>query len=46
VVEKTAQVYIMAMSIGSPQLISEEDISEMRIFARNMYGQKPKTASN
>lgn len=42
VVEKTAQVYIMAMSIGTPQLISEEDIREMRYFARHMYGQKAK----
>ncbi len=42
VVEKTAQVFIMAMSIGTPQLISEEDIREMRYFARNMYGQKAK----
>jgi L-fuculose-phosphate aldolase len=41
VVEKTAQVYIMARSVGTPQLISEEDIREMRFFARNMYGQKP-----
>jgi L-fuculose-phosphate aldolase len=45
VVEKTAQVYIMAMSIGKPQLISEEDIREMRVFARTMYGQKPKAAT-
>lgn len=45
VVEKTARVYIMAMSIGTPQLISEEDIREMRYFARNMYGQKPKAKS-
>ena len=45
VVEKTAQVYIMAMSIGSPHLISDEDIREMRFFARNMYGQKPKPAN-
>ncbi len=41
VVEKTAQVYIMALSIGTPQLISGEDIREMRYFARNMYGQRP-----
>jgi len=45
VVEKTAQVYIMAMSIGKPQLISEEDIREMRLFAQTMYGQKPKAAT-
>lgn len=45
VVEKTAQVYIMALSIGSPKLIAEEDIREMRYFARNMYGQKPQARS-
>jgi L-fuculose-phosphate aldolase len=45
VVEKTAQVYVMAMSIGTPLLISDEDIREMRFFARNMYGQKPKAAT-
>jgi L-fuculose-phosphate aldolase len=45
VVEKTAQVYIMAMSIGNPHLITEEDIREMRLFAQTMYGQKPKAAT-
>ena len=40
VVEKTAQVYIMAKSIGTPQLIVEEDIKAMQHFARNYYGQK------
>ena len=42
VVEKTAQVYIMAMSIGTPHLINDDDIREMRFFAQNMYGQKAK----
>lgn len=45
VVEKTAQVYIMARSIGTPHLISEEDIREMRFFAQNIYGQKRKSQS-
>ena len=45
VVEKTAQVYIMALSIGKPHLISAEDIREMRYFARNLYGQQPRIKS-
>lgn len=40
VVEKTAHVYIMAKSIGTPQLISEEDIRAMQYFARHEYGQR------
>ncbi len=40
VVEKTAHIYIMAKSIGLPQLISEENIKEMQFFARNVYGQR------
>ncbi len=39
VVEKTAHIYILAKSIGTPQLISEEDIKEMQYFAQNLYGQ-------
>jgi L-fuculose-phosphate aldolase len=39
VVEKTAHIFILARSIGTPGLISEEDIREMRRFARNVYGQ-------
>ena len=39
VVEKSAQIYIMARSIGTPKLISEEDILAMQDFARNHYGQ-------
>ncbi|MDC7233717.1 MAG: class II aldolase/adducin family protein [Spirochaetales bacterium] len=39
VVEKTAQIYYMARSIGKPNLISEEDIKAMQDFARNHYGQ-------
>jgi len=40
VVEKTAHIYIMAKSIGTPSLISDEDIKAMQYFARNVYGQR------
>lgn len=40
VVEKTAHIYIMAKSIGTPHLISDEDIKAMQYFARNVYGQR------
>ncbi len=40
VVEKTAHIYVMALSIGTPHLISKEDIDAMQYFARNVYGQK------
>lgn len=40
VTEKTAHIYIMARSIGEPQLISMEHILEMQDFARNRYGQR------
>ncbi|MFW6136242.1 MAG: class II aldolase/adducin family protein [Chloroflexota bacterium] len=40
VVEKTAHVYILAKSIGTPHLIAEEDIKEMQYFAQNLYGQR------
>jgi len=39
VVEKTAQIYFMARSIGTPKLISDADILAMQDFARNHYGQ-------
>lgn len=39
VVEKSAQIYILAKSIGTPQIISDEDIEAMQYFARNHYGQ-------
>lgn len=39
VVEKTAQIYYMARSIGTPKLISPEDVKAMQEFARNHYGQ-------
>lgn len=39
VVEKAAQVYVLARSIGTPKLISEADILAMQDFARNHYGQ-------
>jgi L-fuculose-phosphate aldolase len=40
VVEKAAQIYILAKSIGTPHLISEENIKAMQYFARNIYGQR------
>ena len=40
VVEKSAHVYIMAKSIGTPNLISMEDILAMQDYAKNQYGQK------
>jgi L-fuculose-phosphate aldolase len=39
VVEKTAQIYILAKSIGTPNLIDPADIAAMQDFARNHYGQ-------
>ena len=39
VVEKNAQVYILAKTIGTPQVISDEDIKAMQYFAKNLYGQ-------
>lgn len=39
VVEKSAQIYILARSIGTPRLIAPEDIKAMQEFARNSYGQ-------
>lgn len=39
VVEKAAQVYVMAKSIGTPLLISDEDILAMQNFAKYHYGQ-------
>lgn len=40
VVEKTAHIYIMAQSIGTPQLLSAEDIQAMQDYKRNKYGQR------
>lgn len=40
VVEKTAQIYIMALSIGTPQLLSAEDIKAMQDYKKNHYGQR------
>jgi L-fuculose-phosphate aldolase len=40
VVEKTAHIYIMAKSIGTPHLISMEHIRAMQEFVRNVYGQR------
>lgn len=39
VVEKTAHTYILAKSVGTPQVISDEDIKAMQYFAKNHYGQ-------
>jgi L-fuculose-phosphate aldolase len=39
-VEKTAHIYIMAKSIGTPRLIAEEHVKAMQFFARNLYGQR------
>lgn len=39
VVEKSAQIYIYARLLGTPQVISEEDMRAMQYFARNHYGQ-------
>jgi len=40
VVEKTAHIYIMAKSIGTPRLISMENIKAMQKFSREGYGQR------
>ena len=40
VLEKTAHVYIMARSIGIPNVIPDEHIRAMQYFARNEYGQR------
>ncbi len=39
VLEKSAQIYILARSIGTPRLIDPADIKSMQEFARNHYGQ-------
>ncbi len=39
VVEKSAQIYILAKTLGTPQLITDEDILAMQDFAKNHYGQ-------
>ncbi len=40
VVEKSAQIYILALSIGTPHLISAEDIKAMQDYKKNHYGQR------
>lgn len=40
VVEKTAHIYILAKSIGTPNLISPEDVLAMQEYARDKYGQR------
>jgi L-fuculose-phosphate aldolase len=39
VVEKTAQIYLLARSVGTPHLISDEDIKAMQDFVKHHYGQ-------
>lgn len=39
VLEKTAQIYLLARSVGTPHLIDPDDIKAMQDFARNHYGQ-------
>ncbi len=40
VVEKAAHIYILAKSIGTPHLISDEDIKAMQDYKQNVYGQR------
>lgn len=40
VVEKAAHIYILAKSIGTPHLISDEDIKAMQDYKQNEYGQR------
>ncbi len=39
VLEKSAKIYYMAKSIGTPQLISSDDVLAMQEFVKNSYGQ-------
>jgi L-fuculose-phosphate aldolase len=39
VVEKSAQVYLLARSVGTPRAIAPSDILAMQDFAKNHYGQ-------
>lgn len=39
VVEKTAQIYLLAKSAGTPHLISEADIKAMQEYVKHHYGQ-------
>lgn len=40
VVEKSAQIYILAKSIGTPHIIPDDDIAAMQDYVRNQYGQR------
>jgi len=40
VVEKSAHIYILALNIGTPHLISAEDIRAMQDYKKNHYGQR------
>ncbi|MBT3321877.1 MAG: class II aldolase/adducin family protein [Anaerolineae bacterium] len=40
VVEKSAQTYILAKSIGTPNIIPDADIKAMQDYVQNEYGQK------
>lgn len=39
VAEKSAQIYILAKSIGTPHIIPDDDIAAMQDYVRNEYGQ-------
>ena len=39
VLEKSAHIYLLAKSVGTPHLIEPDDILAMQDFARNHYGQ-------
>jgi L-fuculose-phosphate aldolase len=39
VVEKSAHIYILSKILGTPQVISDEDMAAMQYFAKNCYGQ-------
>ena len=40
VAEKSAQIYIHALSIGTPNIIPDEDVKAMQDYVRTRYGQK------
>jgi len=40
VLEKSAKIYYMAKAIGTPQIISSQDVLAMQDFAKNYYGQR------
>ena len=40
VVEKSAHIYILAKSIGTPHIIPDDDVAAMQDYVRNQYGQR------